>query len=222
MKNWLKCYHVFLSQRWLRILVYLVYPLGAIAMMNLSIEVVRSADTDVEIVYMFLGGPLVLAELFFSYFTFGGVAAKDGNRLEYLKTSVKGMPVLKTGLIVEAVRHLLWICLIQFLPLWICGEFPTKPMFVGNALVLIFVEIGMIILRRNTSFTVFMVVLAIGWSFMGILIPLCTTLIGDYLWAIVLLYVLAAGLTVYSICMVMKKARESYYDNRTEKKLEAA
>lgn len=221
MKKYMKCYHVFLAQWWMKALVYAVYPVVMIAGMCLAIVIVRDVGATIELVYSLTGNLFIMAELFFGYFIFGGVASKDSNKLEYLKTSVKGMSVLKGAVIVDALRRVLWIFVMQLVPLWLCHEKPNAGVWAANAMVLLCVEVGLMIIRRTSSFNVFIVVLAIAGTIAGAVMGV-GMFFRDYWWVIGLLYCAVAALIVCSIRMVMRKARDSYYDNRMEKEPKAA
>lgn len=221
MKNWLKCYHVFLAPWWMKALVYAVYPVLMIAGMCLAIVIVRDVGATIELVYTLTGNLFIMAELFFGYFIFGGVASKDSNKLEYLKTSVKGMPVLNRAVIVDALRRVLWIFVMQLVPLWLCNETPGAGVWAANAMVLLCVEAGLMIVRRTSSFNVFIVVLAIAWTVAGAFMGV-GMFFRDYWWVIGLFYCAVVALIICSIRMVMRKARDSYYDDRSEKEPKAA
>ena len=221
MKIWMKSYHVFLSQLWLRALMYLLYPLVMISGMCLAILIVKSQGAGIEMAYMMTGNLFIMAELFLGYFVFGGVASKDSNKLEYLKTSVKGMPVLKRGIIVDSLRRVLWIFLMQLVPLFLSGEQLNGGVWVSCAVVILCTEVGLIIFQRTSSFTIFMVVMVVSGTVGGTVMAI-GMLCRNFWWAVALFYVAAARVTVYSIRMVMQKARESYYDNGIENQLEVA
>ncbi len=221
MKTWMKCYHAFLSQWWLKALVYILYPVVMIGGMCLAILIVKGYGIEIALAYNLTGNLFIMAELFLGYFIFGGVAAKDSNKLEYLKTSVNGMPVLKRGIIVDALRRALGIFLMLLVPLFLSGERPDGSVWVACAVVILCSEAGLIIFRRTSSFTIFMVVLLLSGT-VGSMVMAVGMICRNFWWAVALLYVAAAAVTVFSIRMVMQKARESYYDERIENQLEAA
>lgn len=221
MRTWMKCYHVFLSQWWLKALVYILYPVVMIGGMCLAILIVKSQGAGITLAYNLTGNLFIMAELFLGYFIFGGVAAKDSNKLEYLKTSVRGMSVLKRGIIVDALRRALGIYLMLLVPLFICGGHLNSSIWVACAVVILCSEAGLIIFRRTSSFTIFIVVLVLSGTVGGAVMSI-GMICSNFWWAVALFYVVTVAVTVCSIRMVMQKARESYYDAGFENKLEAA
>lgn len=112
MKNYLKSYHVFLSNTLEQVLMYAVYPVVMITLSWLIGTTVRlilmeSATPDAFLGTALIGNLVLTAEIVIDRLVFGGLLSKDTNKLEYLKTSKRGMEVLKKGVIVDKVRRIL-------------------------------------------------------------------------------------------------------------------
>lgn len=207
MKQLLKSYHVFLPYAWERWLLYLVYPL--LFMLVNDAVVKRGMQPEVSI--MFCSSMIVTVELFFDLLVFGGIAAKDTNKLEYLKTSAKGLGILQRSIIGDGLRRLFSVtvimmayCLIdsaKFTPL-------RQIMCVFSALFL--VELGLIVGR---SFSYMGVVMAAS-VFLGMLAtPLTIIVLSDVIAGIICL-VLYVTVLMSGRVLIMRKARKSYYDGR--------
>ena len=110
MRKSIRCYHLFFpgNSIWLKLLLYLVYPLFVIGL-ALGIRLLLG-DILPAYLSLLLAGALVLTtEITVDFFFFGGIASKDTNRLEYMKTSAEVKNVWRKGLIVDAVRRFVTI-----------------------------------------------------------------------------------------------------------------
>lgn len=112
MENWIKSYHVFLPGRWGKWIVYAGFPVLLFAAGYLFAKL--QEHILILIGMSVLSMAVVSLEGGFDYFSFGGIASRDTNKLEYFKTSAKGMCVLKRSLITDAIRRLVEMGLILF------------------------------------------------------------------------------------------------------------
>lgn len=101
MKQFWKCYHVFLAPAWLKWLMYLGYPLVVIGISGW----LSSQSAPGMLIITLASGFIVMGELLLDTVVFEGIASKDTNKLEYLKTSVRGMRILRNSVIADAVRR---------------------------------------------------------------------------------------------------------------------
>lgn len=110
MREYIRSYQVFLPlyHPATRALFYLGYPLLLIGFNLFLCEFIGSFN----IIYFVLPGELICIELFLDYFIFGGIASKDTNRLEYVKTSQKGMGILKHAFRFDVVRRFISILVV--------------------------------------------------------------------------------------------------------------
>lgn len=220
MRNCIKSYHVFLSSRLFQIMLYALYLPIMMFMVLVLLCASLGFGYGIGMGYQLSVNLLFAGEAFWGYWIFGGVAAKDTNKLEYLKTSVKGMPVLKTAIIVDTIRRVIWVTAIQWIPLFIAMEKPDESIWLANAMVLLFAELGCLLERKSSSVTMLLVVIMVGTTILAPLLSV-TMMIAHQIWPIVLCYVLAVVVMVLNSKMVMKKARDSFYDDRNEKVSEA-
>lgn len=54
----------------------------------------------------------LIADIFGDYWVFGGICSKSSARLEYMKSSFYGSKVMRTGIVMDLVRRLLWMLLL--------------------------------------------------------------------------------------------------------------
>lgn len=118
MKNKLKSYLVFTSLMY-RVLVYFIVP---IFMAGIVFVYGGALGGAVPIVISVL---LSAAEIVCDNWLFGGIQAKDAERLDYLKTSERGNKIMRNALRMDIVRKLLTalivlgICFV--VPIWSKG-----------------------------------------------------------------------------------------------------
>lgn len=216
MRNCIKSYHVFLSSRLLQVLLYVLYlPVMMFIMFGL-LCICLNYDGGLSFGYTLSANLIFGGEVIWGYLVFGGVAAKETNKLEYLKTSKKGLPILKKALITDTIRRILWVTAIQWVPLVIAMEKPEASVWLANAMVLLFAELGCMLVRKSSSVTMLLAVIMAGTTILSPLLSV-TMIIAHQIWPIVLCYVLAVVVMILNIKMVMKKARDSFYDDRNKK-----
>ncbi len=214
MREWIKSYHIFLPGRWSKWIVYVLLP----AVFYGIGYVLGKGILNGHFAVIILSGLIISVEVCMDYFIFGGIAARDTNKLEYLKTSAKGMLVLKKSLIGDAVRRIFSISLIIYGLKYMFGYGFTN----GQILTLVlcyFVlsEAALIITRHFTSLLVIassamIVSLAAPWLTVWLLAKNMNSLLAG-----MILVILAVAVATGSRIMIMRKARGSYYDERDEK-----
>lgn len=222
MKQFIKSYHLFLSQRWLRFVMYLIYPVllfAAFAFLNAMVSANHTPGKDWEIASRFILYQLCEAvlciELFADHLIFGGISSKDTNKLEYLKTSVNGMGTLKRALITDALRRLISISLIiGCFTMLITSHYGSVDTMGIILVIFSFVEIGLLIARHFSTLSACWVV----FSILLLVIPTCVILIihTSDRWKILPL-ITAIAVSVLGRRLILSKARNSYYDNKNEK-----
>lgn len=216
MRNCLKSYHVFLSARLFQVLLYVLYLPVVMFIMLAILCICLDFDGGLSFGYTLSANLIFGGEVIWGYLVFGGVAAKETNKLEYLKTSKKGLPILKKALITDTIRRILWVTAIQWVPLVITMEKPEASVWLANAMVLLFAELGCMLVRKSSSVTMLLAVIMAGTTILSPLLSV-TMIIAHQIWPIILCYVLAVAVMVLNSKMVMKKARDSFYDDRNKK-----
>ena len=219
MNEYIRGYHMFLPRAWVKWCVYLLYPLlvsgGLYALYH-------KLGFYYFICVGFAGCAIVGVELMLDGQVFAGIASKRNCYLEYLKTSVKGMPVLKKALITDAVRRFCSIAVILF---------SLYPMVVnqgkeqGGRVILamtayvffmdLLVEAGVLILRFFSNVNLILAAIyVIGMlAFMaGICIQYPVRI-----WQMLLVAAGAIAVGIAGRKWILKRVRDSFYDNRMEK-----
>jgi hypothetical protein len=239
MKEAIKGYHLFLPKSWMKWCLYIVYPLVIIGADYLMCRV----SIFFAVLCVGLSGcGIVGVEYMLDAFVFGGIASKETNRLEYLKTSVRGIPLLRKALITDGVRRFCSVSLIvvvgfaavtlslremqDFYGIYVTEEVTEMeteaadilPLQIVAYILVIYciVELGLIILR----FFINIYVSLLG-SYIGVILAMTAGLTYSMwsvkLWHLLLLAVLGFGIAWLGRKIIMKKARDSYYDESMEK-----
>lgn len=212
MREVVKSYHAFLPYVWERLLMYLIYPVVIVVFLSLL-----AAGGDPPEVCMAISACLVIpAELYFDMLVFGGIGAKDTNKLEYIKTSAKGLNVMKKSLAGDGVRRVFSVSLIMGLVARIAGM-SEEGLSVGNVLfsiaaTLFLIELGLLVVRLLSSVAIMMAVnmtlSMLGVAFVWVFAR------NDY-WVMGMLCVLLAVIVMAGQrALIMRRARKSYYDGR--------
>lgn len=208
MKQMLKSYHVFLPLVWERAIVYLLYPALFLLLNYWSGAVFHS---DAEKYLMLCAGMVVTVELFLDYFIFGGVAAKDTNKLEYLKTSTKGSRLLKNGLMGDGIRRFISVgIIIMANSVFGNGALPPDKTAVCVFSTLLLIEVGLVISRFFS-----LVAISLGVTvFLGMLAMVVTVYAFTaeiMAWICPVLYVVVS---ILGRSLIIRKMKRSYYDSR--------
>ncbi len=209
MREWIKSYHIFLPGRWGKWVVYIILPAFFFGIGYLFGKGVVNG----YLAMIILSGLIISLELCMDYFTFGGIAAKDTNKLEYLKTSVKGMEVLRKSLIGDGIRRFFSISLIVYGLKYLYGYGFTNGQVLTLALGYFVLSEAALIITRHFSTLLLVSVSAITISLIA---PWFTAWLlskgMNTRLAIVILGILAVGTAAGGRIMIMRKARRSYYD----------
>jgi len=206
MKQFWKCYHVFLAPTWLKWLMYLVYPLIMLGVFGWLL----SRSVPGIVIILLASVFIVTVEIFLDSVVFEGIASKDTNKLEYLKTSVRGMNTLRNSVIADAIRRVATVTIVL-------GSLELmKRNDMGISIIAIFVtlgstELGLIITRSITMMIGRFLAIYLGST-------LCMWSL-RFLWVVGNIWgnvCIACGfyLMVAAVgrIIIMRRARGSYYD----------
>lgn len=217
MLKYYKCYKAFLSGILMKLVVYLFYPLMMILFCGLM--GIGMGVEHIHAMYALLtaSGGIIWIEMLLDIYIYGGILAKDTNKLEYLKTSCKGMSVLKKGLYVDKLRRLMTMTLILGVIYAVCHE----QVSVGQLISLILVtagieELGLLIIRHFSSLN-WVLIVAMVANVLGVIVGVLAVNIAPIF--AVLFLLMFAGIFVASNKVTMKKAEGSFYDAGVEKVL---
>lgn len=159
----------------------------------------------------------VAAEVFADKWVFGEVAVKGGEQLEYVKSSPDGMKVMKTVLGVNMLRQFLTGALLVILCFWIWWS-NTGEVVNGKYIVIC---LDLILLEHFFITTQLFITRCIAWPAINIEVPMLGGMVmlfavynvTKYYYAMLpVLVILSVMVSVFSVKMVMKRLKESYYD----------
>lgn len=219
MKRYFQAYHIFLprSSVLIKIMIYGIYPLFSILLSleggNLMGEIIGS--------FLMAGMLLLFLELIIEFFTFSGIASKDGIRLEYIKSSPRGIQFVKRGLTANALRRVVTILLV-YVVLYVVSIKTTEAEMTGSmtarmmtaaALVTIFLTEAATLVTKFFS-GLYVAYLTGGVTSLLLILSLLGVLMshrGSVLLA-PLLGISDAAIVLMSCNIVMGRIRRSYYD----------
>lgn len=223
MTQFSKSYHLFLCHRLLRLIMYLVYPVLVTVLFALLYRHVMGiaesrgeANSLIHLILFALTDATVSIEIFADSMIFGGIAAKDTHKLEYWKTSAKGMLLLKNALITDGVRRVFSLFLITAGFRIIARDTLTTVNALSLLLLLFsYIEAGLIIIRHFPS----MPITIITSSVIMAILPTSILLLTDAAPGIQIIFPLLSGIMIALAgrWLIIAKVRNSYYDNRNEK-----
>lgn len=207
----IKCYRVFLCNKWMRRVIYLIYPLLTICWSGL-IASLSSPDATIGLIATAV--MVIFMEVFLDQFVYGGIFCKSTHRLAYLMTSYKGIIVLEKGLRVDKLRRLLSTAVILGVIYRISHGGVDVLQLVGILFAVAAVmELGLLFSRGCDT---------PGWT---LLVAMVSDLAGGALvfgatklpaGCVVLFLILYGAVAMVTNRLVARKAREQYYDGKME------
>ena len=216
MKRYLQSYHAFLPGRYMRWMIYLVYPATALLLLFAGgIWVERS------ILMMILPFLMVSAECMIDMFVFGGFGAKGVAReMEYVKCSVKGRGMVNRALIFDWVRRFFYelaMLGIFYVTFWAEQGYRPASVLVWGMLCLMAVagllnSIALWVIRLIDSRPVQLGVLYIVMTLPALLV----LLFGEQKFSFQEFFAICMAAYILSVvgqvALLMKKVKEGFYD----------
>ena len=219
MKEYIRGYHIFLPKTWIKWCIYLLYPLLVSGGLY---AICHKFGFFYFICIGFAGCAIVGVELMLDGQVFGGIASKRNNCLEYLKTSIKGMSILKKALITDAIRRFCSVAVILFslYPLVASQQDKHGGSIIIKITACIFlidflVEAGVMVLRFFSN-----VNLILASIYLIGMLAFMTAIWIQYpvpVWQMLMAAAGAIAVTIVGRKQILKRVRDSYYDNRMEK-----
>ena len=217
MKQKIKSYLVFTSVLY-KILMLLVLPVLLLGIQVFASVVFQGTVIPLSILV------LIFAEIFGDTFVLGGIQEKNSEKMDYLKTSPRGMKVMKSVLIMDLLRRFL-SCVVIFgllrVSMWVFGATPGSERLAGPGALLLavlltytFSVLGIFLSRFGSLLWINMLcayagaIVGLVLFFIGtggmlpLLLPLMNTAMG----------ILAVGLSILTVKIAMMKVEGSYYD----------
>ena len=212
--NCLKSYSVFCVGIIIKLAMFLLYPLAVLFFGGLT-HLIAILSGNFVSGLLSAASTIISAELLLDMFIYGGILCKDTNKLEYLKTSHKGIKVLESSLVVDRIRRWLMTCGLLGI-IYLIGNQGISQL---GLLSLVFAisgvtELMLLVSRHITSITWMMVVIMIA-SAIGVGIGYVALSLPP---ACVILFVLLfVGAVVVSKKVISSKMEAGYYDIKVEK-----
>lgn len=214
----IKKYLVFTSVLY-RIVMFGILPAGLVV---LYVIAMLFMGEDMKYTLILMPFPVILAEIVADTWMFGGIQAKDAAKIDFLKTSPRGMGLLRNALAMDLVRRLVFLSAVMAacalgniaLGVELFGGDAVKGLGVILSLILSAYSVSVlctVFTRFGTMFWQNIVAAYVGMILESFCVGFLVTL--DYPFAWALLYaVLAAGASFLSVKIVMAKIRGGYYD----------
>lgn len=207
----IKGYLVFTSLFY-RIIMFGILPVAFIAL-DICAAAFKGRNVQVLLIIMHL--LIVMVEVLADTWVFGGIQGKDAAKIDFLKTSPKGMGLLRNALVMDLVRRFLSLSVIMAACVLIKSR--GVDMFGGDAVKGLGVTLSLIL--SSYAVTVLCIILArfasmlwqsmlagylgvlIESAYVGVLIALGHPLVWCFVFA-----VLAMGASILAVKVVMKYA----------------
>lgn len=208
MKTKIKNYLVLTSPIY-RLAVFLLMPIVTIGVYRLL------QDATMALGLVMVMALLLMAEIFFDTWLFGGIQSKDAEKLDYLKTSPRGMQMMRDALCLDIVRRFLSTVAIFGICYLIGGEAvlsvgPT--ILIYHALVTYTISVlGVFIARFECNMWINMVIGYVG-LIVAVLSLSMAGLFGYVLVWVISYAVLAVLVSILAVKVAVKKVEGSYYD----------
>ncbi len=215
MKDRVRSYLVF-ATRGYKIVMLIVLPIFLLAVDFIAAVVFRGSAMPAYIML------LIMAEVMSDNWYLGGIQEKNSQKIDYLKTSARGRQIMKSALIMDLVRRLVFLVVIAgvswlFTIIFTAGEgVRAKPGLWEVLLVALLVYtlslLGIFLCRFFSYLWVNLLAAYVG-AIVGVVIFLIAA--GGFLPVLLMdavLGILGAGLSVLAVKTAMLKVEGSYYD----------
>lgn len=216
MKHKIKSYLVFTSH-WYKIIMFIVMP---VVLLGIQVFVATMFPVLRDICILLFVMILVLVETIADYGFLGGIQEKGSEKIDYLKTSPRGMEVMRSALVMDLVRRFLsnvGIFGLSCLIILIFGPSDEKIGMLGMLLFVIFLTYDLsvlgIFISRFTSYLWVNLLCGYIGAVAGFVIVLAGA--GGFIPIVLIeiaLVVLGVGLSVLTVKIAMLKVEGSYYD----------
>lgn len=215
MKHKIRSYLVFTSL-WYKIIMFAVLPVVLLGMQIFSAIVFQGTAIHLSVMV------LIIVEIMADNWFLGGIQEKGSEKIDYLKTSSRGMEIMKSVLVMDLVRRFLFhggILGVSWLITRIFGATyeAQKLSGFGGLLLAVFLTYALsvlgIFIARFTSYLWVNLLCGYIGSIAGLVILLvCTSMLIPMVLPDIALVVLGGGISVLMVKIAMLKVEGSYYD----------
>lgn len=204
--------------------VYRIAMLGILPVAIIAVDIWAAAlmGEDVRVLLVVMPFLMIMVEILADTWMFGGIQGKAAERIDFLKTSPKGMGLLQRALIMDLVRRFLSLSGIMAVCVLVNLAWGVE-MFGGDAVKGLGVILSLIL--SSYAVTVICIILArfgtmlwqsilvgyLGLAIESVYVGFLIVLGHPFVWCCVC-GVLAVGASVLAVKIVMKKVRSGYYD----------
>lgn len=214
------CYQAF-APAGVRLILYAALPALLLALQVFALRL--AGRSLLEICAGLYGG----ASIFFDFWIFGGICARETNVFEYLKTSAKGRRMMRQALVWDGVCHFCNMAAVLLFGAVLEWRFGPAAGSVGvkwaaGLLALLLLDYAVWLLGVSVAryFTMMVWYYMVSTCAMGIYFGLAAwadRLIGaGHMWVLVPIAAAAAGVSVFSVKNVMRRMEGSYRDETME------
>ncbi len=207
-----RIYHLFFPRKWVVWLLYTGYILLPVGTSAIGKWVwINSPETRGVMSLMMVSASMVGVEYLLDFFMLTGIAAKDNRSLEYMKSSSKGVDLMRKTFALDGIRRVLTSVAALLLLYVLEGRILSVWCYVECALVVVLlVEVGFALTRRCKAPAFTFVLLYLASTFA------CPLTIGlaecPSFWLTTGLLIAMILVMVVNRKVWIKKVRESYYD----------
>lgn len=210
MKQKIESYLVFTSLGY-RIIMFLALPLVLLGIQIFSTAVLRGTAIPVFVM------TLVLVEAVADNWFLGGIQEKGSAKIDYLKTSPRGMKVIKSALVMDLARRLVFCFaffgLCRLITLWGTGGAAGLGMLLLAAVLTYTLSVLGIFIARFSSYIWVNLLCGYVGAIVGLIILLaCSVGIVPTVLANLALGILGGGISFLMIKIAMLKVEGSFYD----------
>lgn len=214
MRRKIKCYLVFAPLLY-RVIIFAAMPI-ALLVLQVHMSQERFSWTVVMNFNMMIAFVLPEVEILFDHWAFGGIAAREGMQLTYLKTSARGVGFLGTALGINLLRQFLTGLLPMFLG-FACrflrgGGFAVE--YVASSLA--YILLGYVFLVASSTIARFFDGLLINYAVATIVAVImifpCILVSTAPIGALAVLLMMSVVVSVAGVKIILNRVKESFYD----------
>lgn len=214
----IKSYFVFTSFPY-RMAIFVILPLAMLAIVGLiSMGMERKSYFFTPVLIPLF---LIVIEVVADNWMFGGIQAKHAEKMDVLRTSGRGMEMIKDALALDLIRRLLSmagvtaICLLAEMLLMggtAAGVFEIMPMLLSMLFLCYDISVLGTLAARFGSVVWINYLIGYAGFFLGILGSAAVSWQRGGVVSAIMLAVLAVPMSVLTVRVAMKKVRGGYYD----------
>lgn len=165
-------------------------------------------------IFVFIQAWLMIYEISTEYFGYGAIYRKNNFGMEYLKTSINGMDLVKKSMLSDSILRIIRTIAYTLLPgILVSRSVDDSAVIVVFALALANVSVWSVNFTRFVTMYGFLVMISSPFLIVGLIIDvLCINKFINAMPVIIALILLLAGGVIFTQIFASKKIKESYKD----------